>query len=126
VREHYEATGLLAAVRASRVDVRAAERAALELVAGWCAFPAVLCGSYLAYVRPLLDRQLAALSGYLSARSTVALSTVRTLARLWGIELPLAAESLPPLGRAIADLAPFRRSWRDPTRCPAVPPWRPR
>src|SRR6185503_3516354 len=45
VRDMHEKTGLLARVKKSRVDVLAAERRLLERIAGWCPYPATLCGN---------------------------------------------------------------------------------
>lgn len=82
VREMHEKNGLLERVRASKLDVRAAEKRLLERVAGWCTFPAVLCGNTIGQDKRFVDQWMPGLAGYLSYR-VVDVSSVKILAKLW-------------------------------------------
>lgn len=82
VREMHEKTGLLPRARASKLDQGGAEKALLERVAGWCTYPATLCGSSIGYDKKFVDRWMPGLAGYLHYR-TIDVSSVKVLARLW-------------------------------------------
>ncbi len=82
VRSMHETTGLTSRVRASKIDLGAAERKLLERVAGWCGFGAILCGNTIGQDRRFVDRWLPGLSGYLSYR-TVDVTSIKILAKLW-------------------------------------------
>jgi oligoribonuclease len=82
VRDMHETTGLSARVRASKIDLGAVERKLLERVAGWCNFPAILCGNSIGQDKRFVDRWLPGLSGYLSYR-TVDVTSLKILAKLW-------------------------------------------
>lgn len=82
VRDMHEATGLTRRVRASKIDLGAAERKLMERVTGWCAYGAVLCGNSIGQDKRFVDRWLPGLSGYLSYR-TVDVTSIKILAKLW-------------------------------------------
>jgi oligoribonuclease len=82
VRDMHETTGLTARVRASKLDLGAAERKLMERVTGWCNFPAILCGNSIGQDKRFIDRWLPGLSGYLSYR-TVDVTSLKILAKLW-------------------------------------------
>jgi oligoribonuclease len=82
VRDMHETTGLTRRVRASKLDLAAAERKLMERVTGWCAFGAILCGNSIGQDKRFVDRWLPGLSGYLSYR-TVDVTSIKILAKLW-------------------------------------------
>lgn len=82
VREMHETTGLTDRVRKSKVDLLAAERKLLERVAGWCAYPAVLCGNTIGQDKRFVDQWMPGLSGYLSYR-TLDVTSLKLLAKAW-------------------------------------------
>ena len=82
VRDMHESTGLTRRVRASKLDLAAAERKLMERVTGWCPFGAVLCGNSIGQDKRFVDRWLPGLSGYLSYR-TVDVTSIKILAKLW-------------------------------------------
>jgi oligoribonuclease len=82
VRAMHEKTGLTTRLRASKTDVKAAERLLMERVTGWCPYGAVLCGNSVYNDKAFVDRWMPALSGYLSYR-LVDVSSFKVLARLW-------------------------------------------
>ena len=82
VKEMHETTGLTARVRKSRVDLMVAERKLLERVAGWCAYPAVLCGNTIGQDKRFVDQWMPGLSGYLSYR-TIDVTSIKLLAKAW-------------------------------------------
>jgi oligoribonuclease len=103
VRDMHEQNGLIARVRASRVDVGAAERKLLERVCGWCAFPAILCGNTIGQDKRFVERWMPGLAGYLSYR-TIDVTSLKLLAKLWYGET--AVFSKPALGEhdALVDI----------------------
>jgi oligoribonuclease len=82
VRDMHETTGLTRRVRASKLDLAAAERKLMERVTGWCAFGAILCGNSIGQDKRFVDRWLPGLSGYLSYR-TVDVTSIKIRAKLW-------------------------------------------
>jgi oligoribonuclease len=82
VRDMHETTGLTPRVRASKLDLGAAERKLMERVTGWCAYGAILCGNSIGQDKRFVDRWLPGLSGYLSYR-TVDVTSIKILAKLW-------------------------------------------
>jgi oligoribonuclease len=82
VRDMHEKNGLLQRVRASRLDLRSAERHLLERVAGWCTFPAILCGNTVGQDKRFVEQWMPGLSGYLHYR-TVDVSSIKELVRSW-------------------------------------------
>jgi oligoribonuclease len=114
VRDMHEQTGLLARVRKSRIDVGAAEKRLLERVAGWCAYPAVLCGNTIGQDKRFIERYMPGLAGYLSYR-TIDVTSLKLLARLWYGEgavfvKPQAGEhdALVDIKNSISELAHYR------------------
>jgi oligoribonuclease len=82
VRDMHEKTGLLARVRASRIDVRRAQQLLLEIVCGWCPYGSVLCGNSVWADRKFIDRYFPGLAAYLTYRM-IDVSSVKLLARAW-------------------------------------------
>ena len=82
VRDMHVKTGLLARVIESKLDLGAAEKQLIERVAGWCAYPALLCGNSIGQDKRFVDRWMPGLSGYLSYRS-VDVSSIKMLSKLW-------------------------------------------
>lgn len=82
VREMHTVTGLLGRLEKSNKDVRFTEKLLLERVAGWCAYPAVLCGNSVGQDKRFIERYMPGLDGYLSYR-IVDVSSLKVLARLW-------------------------------------------
>jgi oligoribonuclease len=78
VREMHEKNGLLERVRASRVELREAQRQLLTRVAALCDHPAILCGSSIWVDRMFIDRHMPGLSGYLHYRM-IDVTSVRLL-----------------------------------------------
>lgn len=114
VRDMHETTGLTARVRASKLDLGAAERKLLERVTGWCGFQAVLCGNSIGQDKRFVDRWMPGLSGYLSYR-TVDVTSLKILAKLWYGEAgvfpkPTAGEhdALVDIKNSIAELSHYR------------------
>jgi oligoribonuclease len=114
VRDMHETTGLTRRVRASKLDLVAAERKLMERVTGWCAFGAVLCGNSIGQDKRFVDRWLPGLSGYLSYR-TVDVTSIKILAKLWygdaGVfSKPTQGEhdALVDIKNSIAELAHYR------------------
>lgn len=82
VREMHEKNGLVERVRQSKLECRAAERRLFERIAGWCQYPAVLCGNSVGQDKRFIDRWMPGLAGYFSYR-IVDVSSIKLLARLW-------------------------------------------
>ena len=82
VRDMHEKTGLLARVKASRIDARRAEQLLLEIVSGWCPYGAVLCGNSIWQDRKFVDRYFPGLGAYLTYRM-IDVSSVKLLAQTW-------------------------------------------
>ncbi len=120
VRDMHERTGLLDRVRRSRVDVRAAERALLERLTGWCDYPAVLCGNSIGQDRRFIDRWMPGLAGYLSYRM-IDVTALKLLAKLWNGESAVyvkpevgAHDALVDIQNSIAELAHYRATLMRP------------
>lgn len=114
VKEMHETTGLTDRVRKSRVDLMVAERKLLERVAGWCAYPAVLCGNTIGQDKRFVDQWMPGLSGYLSYR-TIDVTSVKLLAKAWYgeeavFEKPVKGEhdALVDIKNSIAELTHYR------------------
>ncbi len=114
VKEMHETTGLTGRVRKSRVDLLVAERKLLERVAGWCAYPAVLCGNTIGQDKRFVDQWMAGLSGYLSYR-TIDVTSIKLLAKAWYgeeavFEKPVKGEhdALVDIKNSIAELSHYR------------------
>jgi oligoribonuclease len=82
VRDMHEKNGLIERVRASRVDLREAQRQLLSRITAHCEYPAVLCGSSIWVDRNFIDRSMPALAGYLHYRMIDATS-MRLLVERW-------------------------------------------
>lgn len=82
VRDMHDKNGLIERVRASRVDLREAERRLLSRIAARCTFPAVLCGNSIWVDRGFINRYMPGLAGYLHYRM-IDVTTVRLLAERW-------------------------------------------
>ena len=114
VKEMHETTGLSGRVRKSKVDLLVAERKLLERVAGWCAYPAVLCGNTIGQDKRFVDQWMPGLSGYLSYR-TVDVTSIKLLAKAWYgeeavYEKPVKGEhdALVDIKNSIAELSHYR------------------
>ena len=114
VKEMHETTGLTERVRKSRVDLLVAERKLLERVAGWCAYPAVLCGNTIGQDKRFVDQWMPGLSGYLSYR-TIDVTSIKLLAKAWYgdeavYEKPVKGEhdALVDIQNSIAELSHYR------------------
>lgn len=114
VKDMHETTGLTERVRKSRVDLLVAERKLLERVAGWCAYPAVLCGNTIGQDKRFVDEWMPGLSGYLSYR-TIDVTSLKLLAKAWYgegavYEKPVKGEhdALVDIKNSIAELAHYR------------------
>ena len=114
VRQMHETNGLLRRVRASTVDLAAAERAIMQRVAGWCSYPAVLCGNSIGQDKRFVEQHMAGLAGYLSYR-VVDVSSLKVLARLWHGDAAVykksaegAHDALVDIRRSILELAHYR------------------
>jgi oligoribonuclease len=82
VRDMHEKSGLLARLRSSKVDTWAAEQRLLERVAGYCPYPAVLCGNTIGQDKRFVESRMPGFAGYLSYR-TVDVSSIKLLAKAW-------------------------------------------
>lgn len=116
VREMHTTTGLLPRVLASTVDLAHAEKELLERIAGWCPYPAVICGNSIGTDRRFVERHMPGLAAYLHYRS-VDVSSIKVLAKLWYGEA--AAYQKPEQGKhdalvdirnSIAELAFYRHA----------------
>lgn len=114
VRDMHQTTGLTARVRASKLDLGAAERKLMERVTGWCPFGAILCGNSIGQDKRFVDHWLPGLSGYLSYR-TVDVTSIKILAKLWYGEAGAFSKStqgehdaLVDIKNSIAELSHYR------------------
>lgn len=113
VREMHDKTGLLERVRSSTLDVAFAEKLLLQRVAGWCEYPAVLCGNSIGQDRKFIDRYMPGLAGYLHYRM-LDVTSVKLLAALWApqrqFEKPRegAHDALVDIKNSIAELGHYR------------------
>jgi oligoribonuclease len=114
VKEMHETTGLTERVRKSRVDLMVAERKLLERVAGWCTYPAVLCGNTIGQDKRFVDQWMPGLAGYLSYR-TIDVTSLKLLTKAWYgeeavYEKPVKGEhdALVDIRNSIAELSHYR------------------
>ncbi len=114
VKDMHQTTGLSERVRKSRVDLLVARAQLLERVAGWCAYPAVLCGNTIGQDKRFVDQWMPGLSGYLSYR-TIDVTSVKLLAKAWYgeeavYEKPVKGEhdALVDIQNSIAELSHYR------------------
>jgi oligoribonuclease len=82
VRDMHKQSGLFARVGRSKLDLAAAEKQLLERIAGWCPYPATLCGNSIGQDKRFIERWMPGLAGYLSYR-LLDVSSVKVLAKLW-------------------------------------------
>lgn len=114
VKEMHETTGLTERVRKSRVDLVMAERKLIERVAGWCAYPAVLCGNTIGQDKRFVDQWMPGFAGYLSYR-TIDVTSIKLLTKAWYgeeavFDKPVKGEhdALVDIKNSIAELAHYR------------------
>jgi oligoribonuclease len=114
VKEMHETTGLTERVRKSKLDLMVAERKLLERVAGWCTYPAVLCGNTIGQDKRFVDEWMPGLSGYLSYR-TIDVTSLKLLTKAWYgeeavFDKPVKGEhdALVDIKNSIAELAHYR------------------
>lgn len=114
VKEMHETTGLTERVRKSKLDLMVAERKLLERVAGWCAYPAVLCGNTIGQDKRFVDQWMPGLAGYLSYR-TIDVTSLKLLTKAWYgeeavFDKPVKGEhdALVDIKNSIAELAHYR------------------
>ena len=82
VRDMHDKNGLVERVRQSKLECRSAEKRLLERIAGWCPYPATLCGNSVGQDKRFVEQWMPGLSGYLSYR-IVDVSSIKVLSRLW-------------------------------------------
>lgn len=116
VRDMHEKNGLIERVRGSKLELQSAEKRLLERVAGWCPYPAVLCGNSVGQDKRFVERYMPGLAGYLSYR-IVDVSSVKLLARAWYGEIatfqkPEEGEhdALVDIRNSIAELSHYRNA----------------
>lgn len=122
VRDMHEKNGLIERVRASRVDLREAERQLLSRITALCPYPAVLCGNTIWVDRGFLERDMPGLCGYLHYRmvdvTSFRLMTERWLGPQATFNKPTEGEhdALVDIRNSIAELKHYR------TRLGRLPP----
>jgi oligoribonuclease len=116
VRDMHLKTGLIERVQRSKVDLGSAEKRLLERVAGYCPFPAVLCGNTIGQDKRFVDRYMPGLAGYLSYR-TIDVSSVKLLAKAWYGDTAMFAkpkdgahDALFDVRNSIAELAHYKKT----------------
>jgi oligoribonuclease len=82
VRDMHTKSGLLDRVSKTRIELHGAERHLLERIAGWCEFPATLCGNSVGQDKRFLEAYMPGVARYLHYR-IVDVSSFKVLARLW-------------------------------------------
>jgi oligoribonuclease len=116
VRAMHDKNGLLERVRRSTTELRRTEQNLLEIVSGWCAYGAVLCGNSIWQDRRFVDRYMPGFAGYLTYR-LLDVSSVKLLAKTWFgpgavYEKPTDNEhdALVDIQNSIAELAFYRKT----------------
>lgn len=113
--EQHGKSGLSAAVRASTIDLKAAEEQTLAFLKRHCeAGRSPLCGSTIGHDRRFIIKHMPALAAFLHYRS-VDVSTVKELVRRWypGVVAPPKGEShraLDDIRESIAELRFYREA----------------
>ncbi len=114
VQNMHAKNGLIERVRASTLDIAIAERLLLERIAGWCAYPAVLCGNSIGQDKRFVDQWMPGLGGYLSYR-IIDVTSLKMLARTWYGEGAMhvkpeagAHDALVDIQNSIAELQHYR------------------
>ncbi|HVU01417.1 MAG TPA: oligoribonuclease [Polyangiaceae bacterium] len=116
VRDMHEKNGLVERVRKSKLECASAEKKLLERVAGWCPYPAVLCGNSIGQDKKFVEQWMPGFAGYLSYR-IVDVSSLKILARTWYGELALYKkpeegehDALVDIRNSIAELSHYRKT----------------
>jgi oligoribonuclease len=116
VRKMHEETGLLRRVERATTELSAAERYLLERIAGWCPYPATLCGNSVGQDKRFIERWMPGLAGYLNYR-IIDVTTLKLLARAWYGEQAVyskpaegAHDALVDIKNSIAELAHYRKT----------------
>jgi oligoribonuclease len=117
VRDMHTKSGLLERVGKSRVDAHAAERHLMERIAGWCSYPATLCGNSVGQDKRFLETYMPGVARYLHYR-IVDVSSLKVLLRLWyGDEAEYKKpddqkhDALFDVHQSIAELAFYRKKY---------------
>ncbi len=116
VQHMHEKTGLLARVQKSKIEIAMAERQLLERVAGWCAYPAVMCGNSIGQDKRFIERYMPGLAGFFSYR-VLDVTSLKLVTRLWYGENAVYQkpeegehDALVDIKNSIAELAHYRRT----------------
>lgn len=116
VREMHEKTGLLARLPAAHTDVGDAGRKLLSIVAGWCDYPAILCGNSVWNDRKFIDKYMPGLGAYLHYR-LLDVSTIKVVAGTWYGDAAMfqkpkagAHDALVDIKNSIAELQHYRKT----------------
>ena len=114
VRDMHEKNGLIDRVRGSKLELQSAEKRLLERVAGWCPYPAVLCGNSVGQDKRFVERWMPGLAGYLNYR-IIDVSSVKLLARAWYGDIAMFQkpeegehDALVDIRNSIAELSHYR------------------
>lgn len=116
VHQMHTTTGLLGRVAASQLELRSVERLLLERIAGWCDYPAILCGNSIGQDRKFVDRYMPGLAGYLHYRM-LDVTALKLVAGIWYGEQAVFAkpaegehDALVDIRNSIAELAHYRHT----------------
>jgi oligoribonuclease len=116
VQHMHEKTGLLTRVKKSKMEIGMVERQLLERVAGWCAYPAVMCGNSIGQDKRFIERWMPGLAGFFSYR-VLDVTSLKLVTRLWYgentvFQKPEEGEhdALVDIKNSIAELAHYRRT----------------
>jgi len=116
VREMHDTNGLIERLRKSRFDTGDAEKRLLERVAGWCPYPATVCGNTIWQDRKFIDKYMPGLGRYLNYR-LLDVSSLKTIAQRWYPDAPAFSKSkqgehdaLVDIRNSIAELAHYRKT----------------
>ncbi len=116
VRDMHTKTGLLERSRASRIDTGDAEKRLIERVAGWCTYPATVCGNTIWQDRRFIEKHMPGLDRILHYRM-VDVSAFKILASRWYADRPAFAKSkdgehdaLVDIRNSIGELAHYRKT----------------
>lgn len=112
--EHHGASGLLARVAESRLDMNAAEKETLEFLSGHCARgKSPLCGNSIWQDRRFLSKHMPELEAFFHYR-IIDVSSIKELAKRWYPELALYQKTkthlaMSDIKESIAELRYFRK-----------------
>jgi|SoiMethySBSTD1v2_1073268.scaffolds.fasta_scaffold44499_2 oligoribonuclease len=116
VQHMHEKTGLLVRVQKSKIEIAMAERQLLERVAGWCVYPAVMCGNSIGQDKRFIERYMPGLAGFFSYR-VLDVTSLKLVTRLWYGENAVYQkpeegehDALVDIKNSIAELAHYRRT----------------